>query len=73
MKKKKNKYDLLKKSLMDDISKTQRELETAYAGFQYASDPDLIDCYIYEINSADLRNRYLINQIKELSLTESVS
>ncbi len=58
---------------MDDITKTQRELETAYAGFQYASDPDLIDCYIYEINSADLRYRYLINQIKELSLTESVS
>lgn len=73
MKKKKNKYDLLKKSLIDDINKTQRELETAYAGFQYASDPDLIDCYIYEINSADLRYRYLINQIKELSLTESVS
>lgn len=72
MKKRKNKYDLLKKSLMDDITKTQRELETAYAGFQYASDPDLIDCYIYEINSADLRYRYLINQIKELSLTESV-
>lgn len=58
---------------MDDLTKTQRELETAYAGFQYASDPDLIDCYIYEINSADLRYRYLINQIKELSLTESVS
>ena len=73
MKKKKNKYDLLKKSLIDDIHKTQRELETAYAGFQFASDPDLIDCYIYEINSADLRYRYLINQIKELSLTESVS
>ena len=73
MKKRKNKYDLLKKSLMDDITKTLRELETAYAGFQYASDPDLIDCYIYEINSADLRYRYLINQIKELSLTESVS
>lgn len=73
MKKKKNKYDLLKKSLIDDINKTQRELETAYAGFQFASDPDLIDCYIYEINSADLRYRYLINQIKELSLTESVS
>lgn len=73
MKKRKNKYDLLKKSLMDDITKTQRELETAYAGFQYASDPDLIDCYIYEINSAGLRYRYLINQIKELSLTESVS
>ena len=73
MKKRKNKYDLLKKSIMDDITKTQRELETAYAGFQYASDPDLIDCYIYEINSADLRYRYLINQIKELSLTESVS
>ena len=73
MKKRKNKYDLLKKSLMDDITKTQLELETAYAGFQYASDPDLIDCYIYEINSADLRYRYLINQIKELSLTESVS
>ncbi len=71
MKKRKSKHDLLKKSLMDDITKTRLELETAYAGFQYASDPDLIDCYIYEINSADLRYRYLINQIKELSITES--
>ncbi len=71
MRKKHNKHDILKKSLMDDIKKTRLELETAYAGFQYASDPDLIDCYIYEINSADLRYRYLINQIKELSVGEN--
>ena len=38
--------------LLEDILKTQLALETAYAGFDNATDPDLIDCYIYEVNSA---------------------
>ena len=38
-------------SLMLDIQKTRCELENAYAGFDYVTDPDLIDCYIYEQNA----------------------
>jgi len=76
MKKNKNKatrkmMQQKKKLLMEDITKTRRALETAYANFQYVSDPVLIDCYIYEINSADLRYKYLLNEMRLLSLTEN--
>mgnify|MGYP002603965401 FL=1 len=42
-------------SLMLDIQKTKCELENAYAGFDYVTDPDLIDCYIYQLKSAQMR------------------
>ena len=38
-------------SILSDIAKTRYALETAYAGFDNATDPDLIDCYIYEVNA----------------------
>ena len=31
--------------LLADIAKTQHALEVAYCGFDYATDPDLIDCF----------------------------
>ena len=43
-------------SLLEDIEKTRIALDTAYSGFDNATDPDMIDCYIYEINS--LLKRY---------------
>lgn len=48
--------------LLADIEKTQYALETAYSGFDYVTDPDLIDCYIYEVNSALKRYRFLLQQ-----------
>lgn len=52
--------------LLEDIKKTQHALETAYAGFDNATDPDLIDCYIYEVNSALKRYRFLLNQAQRM-------
>ena len=43
-------------SLREDIEKTRIALEIAYAGFDNATDEDMIDCYIYEINA--LLKRY---------------
>ena len=37
--------------LLEDLEKTKCELDTAYRGFDYVTDPDLIDCYIYDINA----------------------
>lgn len=73
MRKKKNDLAQKKRLLMDDITKTRQAREIAYINFQNASDPDLIDCYIYEINSVDLRYKYLINQIRKLSVTETTN
>ena len=49
-------------SILDAIAKTRYALENAYAGFDDATDPDLIDCYIYEVNSLLKRYRFLLHQ-----------
>lgn len=46
-------------SLRDSIEKTRRALDMAYAGFDNALDVDLIDSYIYEINSLQKRYKHL--------------
>lgn len=46
-------------SLQDSIKKTRQALAVAYAGFDNALDDDLIDSYIYEINSLQKRYKHL--------------
>lgn len=48
--------DFVLPTLRDDIEKTRKALEIAYAGFDNAIDDDMIDCYIFQINS--LLKRY---------------
>ncbi len=57
--------------LLEDLEKTKYELDTAYRGFDYVTEPDLIDCYIYDINAILKRYKYLLEQAEELnSITE---
>ena len=51
--------------LLDDLERTKRELEHVYSAFSNVTDPDLIDAYIYQLNSAQLRYRFLLNSGKE--------
>ena len=48
-------------SLRESIEKTRRALDIAYAGFDNAVETDLIDSYIYEINSLQKRYKHLTN------------
>lgn len=45
--------------LKDSIEKTRQALNDAYAGFDNALEIDLIDSYIYEINSLQKRYKHL--------------
>jgi len=56
-------------NLRDSIEKTRQALEITYAGFDYAVEPDLIDCYIYQMNALQRRYKHLL----ELAETESAS
>ena len=53
-------YALLK----DDLHQTARALQDAYNNLENVVDPDLIDCYIYEMNALSFRYKYLLRQIK---------
>ena len=57
----------LRDCILEDLEKTKFELESAYCGFDNVTDPDLIDCYIYEVNSIMKRYKYLLNQAASLS------
>lgn len=46
-------------ALKDCIEKTRQALDTAYAGFDNAVEFDMIDSYIYEINSLQMRYKHL--------------
>ena len=46
-------------NLRSEMEKTRQALDSAYAGFDYAVDPDMIDCYIYEINALHKRYKHL--------------
>ena len=68
--------ELTKPDLQEDIKKTRYALEIAYAGFDNAVEPDLIDAYIYEINSLQKRYDYLLTLSaleKASALTETES
>lgn len=56
-------------TLRESIEKTHRALDIAYAGFNNATDTDLIDSYIYEINSLQKKYKHLT----ELAALESAS
>ncbi|MGN0401608.1 MAG: DUF2508 family protein [Acetatifactor sp.] len=51
--------DLTMTSLQEAIEKTRRALDNAYTGFDNAIETDLIDSYIYEINSLQKRYKHL--------------
>ena len=48
----------LKKALLE----AQRNLQDAYTGLANVKDPDLIDCYIYEVNAIMKRYQFLMAQ-----------
>lgn len=53
-------------TLLNEIKKTKLALDSAYSNFENVVDPDLIDCYIYEVNAVQKRYKFLLRQIKEM-------
>ena len=50
--------------LGQQIEETKVEINAARNHFEQAVDPTLIDCYIYEINAAQLRYQFLLRRFK---------
>ena len=60
---------LLKAALLD----AQSDLTAAYQQFNQAVDPELVECYIYQIKAIKARCNYLIRTIKEHSSTTAAA
>lgn len=54
--------------LLQDIAAAKSALDNAYANFENVVDPDLIDCYIYEMNAVQKRYKFLLKRAKQLEI-----
>lgn len=60
-----------------DLRELKREIElskgailSAQNHFEQVVDPTLIDCYIFELNAAQLRYQFLLRNLKKRELQE---
>ena len=52
--------------LMRSLSMTRTLINQAYGSFNYTSDSDLIESYVFEISALQARYNYLLKRVKEL-------
>ena len=57
-----------KLTIQEELAQSRFALEIAYSNFDNVTDPDLIDCYIYEVNAVMKRYKYLLEQAAEMNL-----
>lgn len=57
---------LERQELMDSLNHTRTLINQAYGAFNTAYDSELIESYVYEINSLQARYNYLLRRFKEL-------
>ena len=62
--KKKNPATYDEKYLLQELMMTKKAMYTAYSNLDNVTDPDLIDCYIYQLNSEQKRYNYLLAKAK---------
>ena len=55
-----------RQELMTSLARTRTQINQAYGGFNTASDGDLIESYVFEINALQARYNYLLRRVKEL-------
>lgn len=60
-------YD--ERNILTEIRLAQNALDSAYSNFREATEPDLIDCYIYMINASTKRYKFLIERAKSLNIS----
>lgn len=61
-----NAQEAERRELLASLSHTRTLINQAYGGFNTASDGDLIESYVFEINALQARYNYLLRRVKEL-------
>ena len=58
-------------NLLDNLEQTMNSLHLAYENFENATDPELIDSYIYEVNAIQMRYKFLLCRLKSYEMKEA--
>lgn len=65
--------DRERQELLEGLDRTKVQLHQAYACFNRASDPDLIESYVFEINALQRRYSYLLRKVREVDSALALS
>lgn len=73
-----NKKTAVRKEARKELSELMHQIEisksailSAQSQFEQVVDPTLIDCYIFELNAAQLRYQFLLRKLKKRELQEA--
>lgn len=55
-----------RKELLEGLERTKVLIGQAYSCFNGASDPDLIESYVFEINALQRRYSYLLRRVRQI-------
>ncbi len=64
----KNETSYDERNLLGEIRLAQNAIDSAYSNFEQATEPDLIDCYIYMINATTKRYKFLLERARSLNM-----
>ena len=66
LRKKNASFSIENQILRAEIERSKRAILSAQNQFEQVVDPTLIDCYIYELNAAQLRYQFLLRRLENL-------
>ncbi len=55
--------------LLSELEKTKWALDSARSNFENVVEPDLIDCYIYELQAVQMRYKFLLEKAKQSNIS----
>ena len=64
LRKKNASFSIENQILRAEIERSKRAILSAQNQFEQVVEPTLIDCYIYELNAAQLRYQFLLRRLK---------
>lgn len=55
--------------LLSELEKTKWAMDSARSNFENVVEPDLIDCYIYELQAVQMRYKFLLEKAKQSNIS----
>lgn len=55
-------------SLLIDLDDAQKDIDTILLHLNDQTDPDMIDCYTYQLKGAYMRYKFLLKQVQSVNL-----
>lgn len=64
--------ELKRIELKNELERMHQDMQMTYDNLSYVVDPDLIDCYIFQLNAIQKKYKFILNQVKEEWLSADI-